>query len=150
MGNFLVTETNAQTIGWDSKGQFPPYDGQLRMNVYGHTADGANMVSYWHWRSLHYGQETYWKGILSHDLELDQVYGEFSRTARELARVGPRLANLEHRNRVGLLFSIDSHHGIQFMPFSDRVNYQTLLRQFHRTLYFLNAGVDFVAPESDW
>lgn len=150
MGNFLVTETNAQTIGWDSKGQFPPYDGQLRMNVYGHIADGANMVSYWHWHSLHYGQETYWKGILSHDLEPNRVYEEFSRTAQELARVGPRLANLERRNRVGLLFSIDSHHGIQFMPFSDRVNYQTLLRQFHRTLYLLNVGVDFVTPESDW
>jgi len=24
--NYLITETNAQTIGWDSKTQFPPYD----------------------------------------------------------------------------------------------------------------------------
>ena len=29
--NYFVTETNAQTIGWDSAGQFPPYDGQLRL-----------------------------------------------------------------------------------------------------------------------
>jgi len=28
--NYLLTETNAQSIGWDSKTQFPPYDGQLR------------------------------------------------------------------------------------------------------------------------
>src|SRR5215471_3456347 len=28
--NFLVTETNAQTLGWDSAEQLPPYDGQLR------------------------------------------------------------------------------------------------------------------------
>lgn len=150
MANFLVTETNAQTIGWDSKGQFPPYDGQLRMNVYGHIADGANMVSYWHWHSLHYGQETYWKGILSHDLEPNRVYDEFARTAAELKRVGPALANLERRNHVAILFSIDSFHGIQFMPFSDRVNYQTFVRQFHKTLYQLNVGVDFVTPEADW
>ena len=150
MGNFLVTETNAQTIGWDSKGQFPPYDGQLRLNVYSHIADGANMVSYWHWHSLHYGQETYWKGILSHDLEPYRVYEEFARTAAELKRVGPAVANLEKRNAVALLFSIDSHHGIQFMPFSDRVNYQTFVRQFHRTLYMLNVGVDFVTPDSDF
>ena len=32
--NYLVTETNAQTLGWDSAGQFPPYDGQLRLDVY--------------------------------------------------------------------------------------------------------------------
>ena len=29
--NYLITETNAQTIGWDSKEQYPPYDGQLRL-----------------------------------------------------------------------------------------------------------------------
>jgi beta-galactosidase len=150
MGNFLVTETNAQTIGWDSKTQFPPYDGQLRLNVYSHIADGANMVAYWHWHSLHYGQETYWKGVLAHDLEPNRVYEEFARTAAELKRLGPQLANVERRNRAAILFSIDSHHGIQFMPFSDRVNYQTFVRQFHKTLYDLNVGADFVTPDSDW
>ncbi len=28
--NYLVTETNAQTIGWDSRTQYPQYPGQLR------------------------------------------------------------------------------------------------------------------------
>jgi beta-galactosidase len=32
--NFLVTETNAQTIGWDSRTQYPQYPGQLRLVVY--------------------------------------------------------------------------------------------------------------------
>jgi len=146
-GNFLVTETNAQTIGWDSKGQFPPYDGQLRMNVYGHLADGANMVEYWHWHSLHYGQETYWKGLLSHDLQPNRVYGEFSRVAHELQQIGPRLVNLQKKNDVAILYSIDSYHGIRFMPFADRTDYMTLLQQLHRTLYGMNVGVDFVTPE---
>ena len=53
-GNYLITETNAQTTGWDSRNQYPPYDGQLRQNVYGHLASGANMVEYWHWSSIHY------------------------------------------------------------------------------------------------
>jgi beta-galactosidase len=38
--NFLVTETNAQTLGWDSAGQFPPYDGQLRLDVYTDISSG--------------------------------------------------------------------------------------------------------------
>jgi beta-galactosidase len=149
-GNFLVTETNAQTIGWDSKAQFPPYDGQLRLNVYSHLADGANMVAYWHWHSLHYGQETYWKGVLSHDLEPNRVYAEFSRTAHELEKLGPRLANFRRDNEAAILFSIDSHHGLEFMPFSSRVNYLTILQQFHRALYRLNVGVDFVTPDADY
>ncbi len=51
---------------------------------------------------------------------------------------------------MAILFSIDSFHGIQFMPFSDRVNYQSFVRQFHKTLYQLNVGLDFVTTESDW
>jgi beta-galactosidase len=81
--NYLITETNAQSIEWDSKRQFPPYDGQLRLDVYTHLSSGANMVEYWHWHSIHYGQETYWKGVLSHDLEPNRAYAEVSRTAHE-------------------------------------------------------------------
>jgi len=147
-GNFLVTETNAQTKGWDSKGQFPPYDGQLRMNVYGHLADGANMVEYWHWHSLHYGQETYWKGLLSHDLEPNRVYDEAARVAHELQKIGPRLVNLQKKNDVAIFYSIDSYHGIKFMPFADQTDYLTLVRQLHQALYRMNVGADFVTPES--
>ncbi len=147
--NYLVTETNAQGIGWDSRGQQPPYDGQLRLGVYSHISSGANMVAYWHWHSLHYGQETYWKGVLSHDLEPNRAYREVSRIAQELRKTGPRLVNLDIRNQVAILFSIDSFHGLRFMRFSDRVNYMTLLNQLHRALYNMNVGVDFVFPETE-
>ena len=146
--NYLLTETNAQSIGWDSKTQFPPYDGQLRLNVYSHVSSGANLVAYWHWHSLHYGQETYWKGVLSHDLESNRAYEEVTRIAHELKRTGPKLVNLKKENKVAILYSSDSYHGIEFMPFSDSVNYRTVLNQFYRTLYNLNVGVDFVFPES--
>lgn len=147
--NYLVTETNAQTIGWDSRTQFPPYDGQLRLSAYSHFASGANMVAYWHWHSLHYGQETYWKGVLSHDLEPNRIYREVTRVAGELRRLGPRLVNLRKDNAVALLVSVDSHHGLRFMPFDDRVNYMTLLYQMYRALYRLNVEVDFVFPETE-
>ena len=98
--NYLVTETNAQTIGWDSKEQFPPYDGQLRLDVYTHLSSGANMVEYWHWHSIHNGQETYWKGVLSHDLEPNRAYEEVSRTAHELQRIGSHIVDLHKSNKV--------------------------------------------------
>jgi beta-galactosidase len=147
--NYLITETNAQTIGWDSKTQFPPYDGQLRLNVYSHLSSGANMVAYWHWHSIHYGQETYWKGVLSHDLEPNRAYQEVSRTAHELKELGPRLVNLKKQNKVALLYSIDSFHGIQYMPFDDRTNYLSILRQMYGALYRQNVGVDFLFPQSE-
>jgi beta-galactosidase len=146
--NFLVTETNAQTIGWDSRTQYPQYPGQLRQVVYTHLAAGANMVEYWHWHSLHYGQETYWKGVLSHDLEPNRTYREVSQVAGELKRIGPELVDLEKDNKVAILFSADSANALSYMPVSDKVNYMTVLRQMYNSLYELNVEPDFI-PAGD-
>jgi beta-galactosidase len=146
--NYLVTETNAQTIGWDSRTQFPQYPGQLRLVVYAHAAAGANMVEYWHWSSLHYGQETYWKGVLSHDLEPNRAYAEVSRVAGELKKIGPQLVNLKKDNRVAILVSVDSANALSYMPVSDRVGYMTVLQQMYGALYDLNTEPDFV-PAGD-
>jgi beta-galactosidase len=147
-GNYLVTETTAQTTGWDSKYQLPPYPGQLRLAAYANIASGANLVAYWHWHSLHYGQETYWKGVLSHDLEPGRVYGEVSRIAQELKKIGPELVNLKKRNEVAILFSLDSLHGLSFMPFDDNVNYMSVLSRLYEALYKLRVEADFVFPQS--
>jgi beta-galactosidase len=146
--NYFITETNAQTIGWDSKWQRPPYNGQLRLSVYSHISSGADLVAYWHWHSLHYGQETYWKGVLSHDLEPNRAYREVSKVGKELKRLGARLVNLKKSNKVAILYSIDSYQGIRFMPFHDTVDYLTVLHQFYGALHRLNLEVDFVSPHN--
>jgi beta-galactosidase len=154
--NFLITETNAQTTDWTSAFQFPPYDGQLREDVYTHLSNGASMVEYWHWASIHGGQETYWKGVLSHDLEPNRAYAEVSRTAHELEKIGPRLAGLKIHNQVAILWSRDSVNAISFMPFTSSgpqwssapptADYGSLVAQIHKSLYDLNVGSDFVFP----
>ncbi|MGA8028948.1 MAG: beta-galactosidase [Bryobacteraceae bacterium] len=156
---YLVTETNAQTTDWDSAFQYPPYDGQLRLDVYTHLSSGANMVEYWHWHSIHSGQETYWKGVLSHDLEPNRAYAEVSRTAHELQKIGSHLVNLKIKNQVAILYSVDSANALDFMPFTSSgpqwsgakpvADYSSLIHQFHRVLYNANVGVDFVFPEAD-
>lgn len=155
--NYLITETNAQTIGWNSRIQQPPYPGQLRQNVYAHLGSGANMVEYWHWHSIHYGQEIYWKGILSHDLKPNRAYVEMSKTAHELQKIGKKLVNLKKENKVAILFSHDSNSALNFMPFDqggspwgphhNNFYRSTLVNQFHKVLYENNVGVDFVLPE---
>ena len=142
--NYLVTETNAQTIGWDSRAQYPQYPGQLRLVVYTHLAAGANMVEYWHWHSLHYGQETYWKGVLSHDLEPNRTYREVSEVAGELKRVGSQLVDLKKDNKVGIFLSVDSANALSYMPVGDHVDYMTVLRQMYNALYDLNIEPDFI------
>ncbi len=157
--NYVVTETNAQTIGWDSSIQYPPYDGQLRLDVYTHLSSGANMVEYWHWASIPSGQEVYWKGVLSHDLEPNRAYAEVARTAHELNKISSHLVNLKITNQVAILYSVDSANGLDFMPIVRQANdpwpaaktgpeYTSLLNQFHRSLYQLNVGTDFVFADA--
>ena len=156
--NFLVTETNAQSTDWTSAHQYPPYDGQLREDVYTHLSNGANMVEYWHWASIAANQETYWKGVLSHDLEPNRPYAEVSRTAHELEKIGPHLVGLKIHNDVAILWSRDSANAISFMPFTSSgpqwsfagptADYSSLVQQIHRSLYDLNVGTDFVFPET--
>lgn len=156
--NYLVTETNAQTTDWTSAYQYPPYDGQLRLDVYTHLSSGANMVEYWHWASIPSGQETYWKGVLSHDLEPNRAYAEVSRTAHELQKIGPQLVNLKIKNDVAILYSVDSSNALDFMPFalahaaqwhfgSQVADYSTVVNQLHRAFYDANVGTDFIFPE---
>jgi beta-galactosidase len=157
-GNYLVTETNAQSTDWSSAFQYPPYDGQLREDVYTHLSNGANMVEYWHWASIAAGQETYWKGILSHDLEPNRAYAEMSRTAHELEKIGSHLVSLKIKNDVAILWSRDSANAISFMPFTSAgpqwtfapptADYSSLVHQIHRALYDMNVSADFVFPET--
>jgi beta-galactosidase len=158
--NYLVTETNAQSTDWSSSYQYPPYDGQLRLDVYTHLSSGANMVEYWHWASIHSGQETYWKGVLSHDLEPNRAYAEVSRTAHELRKIGPDLVNLKIRNEVAILYSVDSANALDFMPFASTpregwmmgrtvADYSTVVHQLHRALFNANVGADFIFPDTE-
>ncbi len=156
-GNFLVAETNAQSTDWSSSFQYPPYDGQFREDVYTHLSNGANMVEYWHWASVHANQETYWKGVLSHDMEPNRAYAEMSRTGQELKKIGPRLVNLKIRNDVAILWSRDSLNALNDMPFAKesqwggngtKADYGSQVRQIHRQLYDLNVGADFVFPDA--
>ena len=156
--NYLVTETNAQTIGWNSRIQQPPYPGQMRQNVYAHLGSGANLVESWHWHSIHYGQETYWKGVLSHDLQPNRAYAEVSKTAHELQRIGKKLVNLKIENKVAILFSHDSNEALNFMPFDkggsawgpDNNDFykNVLVSQFHKICFENNIGVDFIFTEN--
>lgn len=150
-GNYLITETNAQGTGWDSRAQYPPYDGQLRQNVYAHLASGSNMVEYWHWSTLHYGQETYWRGVLGHDQQPNRVYDEFKQTASELKRIGSELVNLKKENKVAILYSHDSYFGLQFMPYRpDGSGEEYPVSLIYQSLYEQNIETDIVPCDHEW
>nr|WP_252515521.1 beta-galactosidase [Pantoea bituminis] len=82
--NYFVLETQAQAFK-----DWTPYPGQLRLQAFSHIANGALMVGYWHWHSIHNSWETYWKGLLSHDLLPNPVYDEACGIGNSLERLSP-------------------------------------------------------------
>src|SRR6202012_5556521 len=118
--NYLIMETQAQSMAGN---QELPYPGQVRLQAYSHLASGANMVEYWHWSSIHNAIETYWKGILSHDLEPNPTYYEVKKTAEEFKRIGSHLVNLKKKNKVALLFSNESLTAMNWFAIDRKVNY---------------------------
>jgi beta-galactosidase len=130
----------------------------MREDVYTHLSNGANMVEYWHWASIAANQETYWKGVLSHDLEPNRAYAEVARTAHELEKIGPHLVGLKIKPQVAILWSRDSANAVNFMPYGGGVparswtgtpdGYASVVQQLHHSLYELNVPSDFVFPDT--
>ncbi|MFA6084609.1 beta-galactosidase [Mucilaginibacter sp.] len=138
--NYLVIETEAQGFP-----QWVPYPGQLRLQAFSHLASGANMVSYWHWHSIHNSAETYWKGLLSHDFAPNETYNEAKTIGADFKKLAPHLANLTIKNDVAILFSNEALTAYNsFGP----GNYNSVLRPMYDVLYNMNVGVDFIDPSS--
>ena len=148
--NYLVLETEAQGYpGWT------PYKGQLRLQAYSHLASGANSVMYWHWHSIHNSFETYWRGLLSHDMQENAPYREVCIIGNEFFRLGSHLVNLKKKNDVAILVSNEAltalkWFGIEATAAGDNgIGYNDVVRWLYDALFKMNIECDFVWPESD-
>ncbi len=112
---FLVTETNAQSIGypWNNR---PAYDGQWRQAAWALISRGARMVEYWQWRSIHYGTETYWGGVLPHSGRPGRTYREIAGIGAELATAGEALTDLTPDSDIAMLYSTPSKWALEAQP----------------------------------
>ena len=104
---FLVTETNAGSIGFSSMNE-SPYDGQWRQLAWLLVGRGARLVEYWHWNTLPFGAEAYWGGVLPHSGLPGRAYAEIARTGRELRTAGAAFAAAEPDYDIALLYDSDS------------------------------------------
>ncbi|GAB2978240.1 beta-galactosidase [Streptomyces pseudoechinosporeus] len=142
---FLVTETNAQAIGfpWQNR---PAYDGQWRQSAWALISRGASMIEYWHWHTLHFGAETYWGGVLPHNGRPGRVYRELAELGAELETAGDLVASLTPDAEAAFLYSGPSKWALQAQPSlaapdggPDSRSYQTVFDAFYRGAF--DAGV---------
>lgn len=148
--NYFVLETECQGFP-----QWLPYDGQLRLQAYSHAAEGANMVEYWHWHSIHNACETYWKGVLSHDFKENETYRACRIIGREWQTFGDHLVNLQKHNRAAILVSntalkaldwFSINHGVSGDP--DGFCYNDVLMGLYNRMYRMNLECDMIFPQN--
>ena len=104
---FLVTETNAGSIGFSATNQ-SPHDGQWRQMAWLLVARGARLVEYWHWHTLPFGAEAHWGGVLPHSGIPGRAYREIARIGTELGTVGDEFDDATPDFDVAVLYDTDS------------------------------------------
>lgn len=146
---YMVLETQAQAFK-----DWTPFPGQLRLQAWSHIASGANLIGYWHWHSLHNAYETYWKGILSHDLQPNPVYQEVCQTGHELRTYAPEVMRYSRKSRIALVVSNECLTAIDWHPWRGHQfsrdplhQYNDIFRLYYDVLYRMNIEVDILAVD---
>ena len=140
--NYFILETQAQgNPGW------LPFKGQLRLQAYSHLACGANSVMYWHFHSIHNSAETYWKGVLSHNLAENETYREAAIIGKEFHKFSDTLKNLKKKNRVAFVLNNDALTGLKWFPISENLSYNTIFRWLFDACYRMNVECDILSSE---
>ncbi|MDD3403671.1 MAG: beta-galactosidase [Hespellia sp.] len=137
--NYLVLECQAQAFKY-----WTPYPGQLRLHAYSHLASGADGLLYWNWHSIHNGYETYWKGLLSHDLNTNPAYEEACMFGKEWKELGNELLHMKKKNQVALVIDNQSLTALEWFPIDRELSYNDVIRWMYDSLYEMNIECDIV------
>ena len=141
--NYYVMETQAQSFP-----NWTPYDGQLRLQAFSHLASGADAVMYWHWHSIHNACETYWKGVLSHNLKENAAYLEVKRIGEEFDRLSHKLIHLKKENQAAIMVSNEALTALEWFPFAPGQKaarkYNDIVRWIYDALFELNVECDII------
>ena len=136
---YFVMETESQ--GFKT---WTPYPGQLRLQAYSHLASGALGLMYWNWHSIHNSFETYWKGVLGHDMIPGAIYKEASVIGQELKKLGGRICGIKKRNDAALITDNCSLTALKYFPIDEKLSYNNVVRYVYDSLYEMNVECDVV------
>lgn len=140
--NYLVLECQAQAFKY-----WTPYPGQLSLHAYSHLASGGMGIMYWNWHSIHNGFETYWKGLLSHDLKTNPTYDEAKGFGAQWKRLGYEKLVIHKQNKVALVVDNETLSGFKWFPIDRDLSYNDVVRWMYDALYELNIECDIVFAE---
>jgi len=147
--NVWVMEQGSGAGGW---GSYPatPQPGQMRLWAYQAVARGADMISFFRWRSCRWGREQYWHGILYHHGIPQRRYQEAQQLGQEFAALSPELDGTTVESPVALLYDYHSLWALETQPNTgDGFGYIEMASGWDRALAQLGVTADAVRIDAD-
>ena len=152
VGNFWVMELQAgPTDGYAGNPiGVTPDPGELRKWLYQSIAHGAEGAVYFRYRTVCFGKEQYWHGILNHDGEVNRRYLEVKKAGEELRKIGEVLVDAEYRSDVGLIFSYDSLWATLVENRYYSTSYHEQVLNAYKGFWSRGVNIDVVPPDRDF
>jgi beta-galactosidase len=141
---FWVLEQQVGPLGWETIRT--PRRGQMRLHTYQMVAHGAEVVSYFRWRSARFGTEQHWYGVLDHDGRPNRRLRELSELARELERVDGLLARTVPAVQAAVVYDYDARFALELQPTNPALAHLDALCAHYGALRRQGVGVDLLAP----
>jgi beta-galactosidase len=142
--NFWVMETQPGSVNWAPVNNSLDR-GEVRAMAWHAIGHGADVVSYWQWRSALNGQEQYHGTLLGADGQPVPLYAEAQQLGREFAKAGAALAGTSVKSEVAILHSYDSRWAIDWQRHNKNYDPAAQLVSYYRPLRAVSQSIDVVA-----
>ncbi|OLV17235.1 beta-galactosidase [Deinococcus marmoris] len=120
--------------------------GEIRSLVYHQIGHGADLISYWQWRSALGGQEQYWGTVLHPDGTPRPHYAEIAQIGAELSQLSPHLIGTTPVSAVALLHRYEDRWALNFHRQHEDFDPIGHLLSYYRPLREAGIGTDIVHP----
>lgn len=125
--NFWVAETSAGGSAqgvWGRQGSLQPFPGTLHQNALQAVACGAELVTYFQWRTFRYGAEQLEASIIDIDSVPRRRFKEFQAAAKEIQSLTPLLESSRIANDVAVCYDFETYWAIRIKPFKRGYDYR--------------------------
>ncbi len=143
--NFWVMETQPGAVNWSPLNNFLNR-GEGRAMAWQAIGHGADVVSYWQWRSALNGQEQYHGILLGADGTPAPFYDEASQLGHDFVKTESAFRGTSVTSQVALLYSYDSRWAIDLQKFTQKYDQEVLLKSYYHALRHLSQAMDVVNP----
>ena len=142
--NFCVMEQQAGAGGWVNRVAIPsPRPGQIRLWTYQSIAHGADMVTYFRWRTATVGTEMYWHGINDHHNQPNRRMEEVKLVGSEIVSIGDKIIGTKYEAKVAIMRDYDNEWDGELDNWHGPMDRQSVL-EWYKALQYSHVPTDFI------